>query len=164
MKLNTETAPAVPKGLKKLPIFRALAPVDSSDQELAALEEKNLQTFRKIVSSADEILKRREFDARQAARIDHQRLASAEMYPDNGESPRPLLIEGVLEGNLVEVIMPTGARWKYTLGDTCAALCTVLVSIDPASPQAAHVFRPGPEGIHPFIGTASRFGVERSVA
>lgn len=132
-----------------------------SDQALAAQEAQNLQTWQKIVCSADEILKRRKFDAEQAARIDHDRNASPQPQPDANSTPLPILIEGTLEGNLVEVSMPNGSRWKYTLGDTCAALCTVLVSIDPTAPKVAHIFRPGPEGIHPFIGTASRFGVER---
>ncbi|MBB5351080.1 hypothetical protein HNR46_001314 [Haloferula luteola] len=75
----------------------------------------------------------------------------------------PILIEGTLEGNLVEVLMPGNECWRFTMGNMCAALCTVLCVIDPTSPYTARIHRPGLEGIHPFLGTAHRFGVEKGV-
>lgn len=71
----------------------------------------------------------------------------------------PLLIEGILEGNTVEVTHTDGATWIYTAGDLNAAACTVLVHIEPAEPAQANMFRPGPEGIHPYIRRIQRIGV-----
>lgn len=72
---------------------------------------------------------------------------------------QPHLIEGHLEGSLVEVPMPTGETWRYSLPDCCAAPCPVLVCV--LSREAAHVFRPSAEGVHPYLRTVRRFGVDQ---
>lgn len=70
----------------------------------------------------------------------------------------PLLIEGQLEGSIVEVPMPNGETWRFTKPHTFAAPCPVLVCLH--SKTSAMVFRPSAEGVHPFLGIARRFGVD----
>lgn len=131
----------------------------ADDLRKAALEEAG---FREVAPTPPSLMATHAMsvlDKFPASRFDAAEKARHAAEP--GPAPVPLLLEASLEGNLVEVTMPDGERWKYTLGDTCAALCTVLVAIEPATPKTCQVFRPGCEGIHPWIGTAERFGVER---
>jgi hypothetical protein len=75
----------------------------------------------------------------------------------------PLLIEGSLVGRELAVTMPEGAVWRYTLAvaEPLATERRMMALIDRHKPDAACVFQPSIEGIHPFVGVANRFGVER---
>lgn len=89
--------------------------------------------------------------------------AAPEPDPDQNH----LLIEGTLAGRELAVGMPSGHTWRYTVngpGSAGGRWTTVLVYIDMRFPRAAAVFRPSADGLHPFLSTACRFGVERSVA
>jgi len=76
-----------------------------------------------------------------------------------GEEFPPQLIEGHLEGCVVDVPMPNGETWRYALAECWAAPCPVLVCV--VSPATAHVFRPSAEGVHPFLRTVRRLGVDQ---
>ena len=79
-------------------------------------------------------------------------------------TPSHLLIEGQLKGSFVQVAMPDGARWIYHHSLPQNDGATLLLHIDMSSPQIARLFHPTAEGIHPYLGEAIRFGVERKVA
>lgn len=89
------------------------------------------------------------------------RAAAAREAEADPDQPRHLLIDARLEGNRLEVLMPQGELWLFTMGDINAAPIPVLAVIDRADPCLAVVHRPGVEGLHPFIGTGRRYGVER---
>lgn len=79
------------------------------------------------------------------------------------EPSTPLLIEGILVGRYLTVRMPNGDRWQFTLAvpEPVGFQRVLMVLIDLAAPQSALVFQPAREGIFPYVGTASRYGVER---
>lgn len=83
--------------------------------------------------------------------VKHQEKTAADDF-------EPMLIEGHLEGSIIEVPMPNGETWRYTKPHTFAAPCPVLVCLH--SKATALVFRPSAEGVHPFLGLARRFGVD----
>lgn len=79
------------------------------------------------------------------------------------QAPDPyLLVEATCGDPFLIVLIPGGQVWKYTCADQLAPGRTVLMLIETANPAKARVFRPSADGGHPFIGTASRIGVERS--
>lgn len=75
----------------------------------------------------------------------------------------PLLIEGSLIDTHLQVVMPEGDTWRYNLmvESPIPLELRVMVLIDRHKPSAACVFQPSIEGIHPFVGIANRFGVEK---
>jgi hypothetical protein len=78
-----------------------------------------------------------------------------------------LLIDATCGDHFLTVQIPGGQIWKYTCAEMLAPGRTVLMLIETANPKNARVFRPSPDGGHPFLGTACRIGVdqgERSVA
>lgn len=79
--------------------------------------------------------------------------------------PSHILIEAEITGCHLRVTMPAGELWLYTmpLDEPMPFQRTVLASIVTAQPSTAEIFRPSGEGIHPHLGTALRYGVERSV-
>lgn len=89
-----------------------------------------------------------------------------EQVPGPQPVATPLLIEGQLEGHKLAVTMPNGETWLYTLvtDDKVPFKRCLLVCIHHRDPSTAACFRPTGEGIHPFLGVATRYGVERSVA
>lgn len=82
------------------------------------------------------------------------------------EPTNPLLIEGILVGRYLTVRMPNGELWKYTLAvaEPMGFQRVLMCSITLAAPQTATVYQPTTEGIFPYVGTASRYGVERGEA
>lgn len=101
----------------------------------------------------------------------------AEAIPAADSSP--ILIEGVhTNGRELRVTLPSGAVWLYDLplpekavkieanGEPSGFTAmpgkrTVLVNLHLTAPKHASVFQPTAEGIHPFVGVATRIGVER---
>jgi hypothetical protein len=90
-----------------------------------------------------------------------------------------MLIEGRHSGGReLRVTLPNGAVWLYDLpldprttrdaaGNEHSApemlsQRTLLVGIHAGDPKHASVFQPTAEGIHPFLGFATRIGVERA--
>lgn len=77
----------------------------------------------------------------------------------------PVLIEGVhTAGRELRITLPDGSVWLYDLPveDPAAGTArTVLVNLHLSAPTHASVFRPTAEGIHPFLGVATRIGIER---
>ena len=91
----------------------------------------------------------------------------------------PLLIEGKhTNGRELRITLPTGAVWLYDLPledripvmaadgrdsglSKAAPERTVLVNLHLTAPKNAGVYQPTAEGIHPFLGVATRIGVER---
>ncbi len=108
----------------------------------------------KTVSSPEHAAALR-LEATAAARLGH-----------TTEPSTPLLIEGILVGRYLTVRMPDGAEWKYTLAvpEPVGFQRVLMVLIDQAAPQAAPVFQPDREGVFPYVGTASRYAVERGAA
>jgi hypothetical protein len=78
----------------------------------------------------------------------------------------PLLIEGSLIDTHLQVVMPEGDTWRYNLMVSAPSPLErrVMVMIDRHKPGHACVFQPSIEGIHPFVGVANRFGVEKEAA
>ena len=89
-----------------------------------------------------------------------------EAAPTELPTDHPLLVEGIYNDDILSVAMPNGEVWKYTLPLEAQDLFrrVVMVCIHHRDHQFAACFRPSAEGIHPFVGVAARFGVERSQA
>jgi hypothetical protein len=77
---------------------------------------------------------------------------------------RFLLTEGVMHGLFVDIAMPSGATWHYRHSLPESEGRVLLCHIETAVPLTCGLFQPTAEGIHPYLGEATRFGVDRSVA
>lgn len=77
---------------------------------------------------------------------------------------RFILTEGIMHGMFVDVAMPSGAVWHYRHSLPESDGRVLLCHIDTTVPLTCGLFQPTSEGIHPFLGSALRFGVDRSVA
>jgi hypothetical protein len=60
--------------------------------------------------------------------------------------------------------MPHGVTWLFLTTAEVKHRQTVLCFLDARHPRVAAVFRPSAEGLHPYLCTAERFGVERRAA
>jgi len=111
--------------------------------------------------------------------LKHTASSAAPAVEETTEGFRPTLIEGRHTADReLRITLPTGAVWLYdfplpprivvaasgretTVPDMLSARA-LLVCVDLASPRVATVFQPSAEGIHPFLGLATRIGVERN--
>jgi len=79
-------------------------------------------------------------------------------------APEPhLLIEGICSGPFIRAAMPNGEVWLYSHGLDAEGR-TLLMHIDRSAPGFCRLFKPTAEGVHPFVCTALRVGVERQAA
>ena len=103
-----------------------------------------------------------EFAAAMALAHEATRRGAEPIIPEPPASH--LLIEAEITGGHLKVMLPNGDAWLYTipLDESMTSKRTVLASINMDQPSTAEIFRPSAEGIHPHLGTALRYGVERS--
>lgn len=122
----------------------AVATGKAKEHERKHVTPDSLNAARDLLAESD-----LELQAREAAK--HETRTVTDEF-------EPILIEGHLEGCVIDVLMPNGETWRFAKPDTCAAPCPVLVCIH--SEKTAYIHRPSAEGLHPFLGMARRFGVD----